>query len=168
MINLVFYNLPKQKLVVMKYLKRKTISGYNILIKGLLTLLGFSTACQIGADAYGVPPAPAYGVPMATFIVKGEVTSKVTSQPIEGIQVVMEWDTAFTDNNGIYETKLSSGAGSNMFAIQFRDVDGVANGEFLPLDTTVEFKDPIFTGGSGYWDEGTAEETLNVQLKPKE
>lgn len=151
----------------MKYLKRKTISGYNILISSLLTLLGFSTACQIGADAYGVPPAPAYGVPTATFIVKGEVTSQVTSQSIEGIKVIMEWDTTFTDNNGSYETELSGSAGSNLFALQFRDVDGVANGEFSPLDTTVEFKDPIFTGGSGYWNEGTTEMTLNIQLKPK-
>jgi putative lipoprotein (rSAM/lipoprotein system) len=142
------------------------LKKYNIFISMLLALLGFSAACEPGGDMYG-SPVMEYGVPVATFIVKGNVKSESTSNNIPDIRVIMGDDTAYTDRTGNYEVETRSDAFAQSFLQEFKDVDGLANGEFQTLDTIVEFNDPEFTGGSG-WDNGETEKEMDVKLKPEE
>ncbi len=151
----------------MRKIKIGFLRKYNGLISLLLALLGFSTACEQGADEYGTS-AVEYGVPHATFIVKGNVKAENTSSAIANIQVVMNQDTVYTDESGNYQVENTEFPEDQTFLLKFKDVDGEINGEFQPLDTTIEFKDPQFTNGSGSWYEGKTEKELNVNMKPKE
>lgn len=150
----------------MKKIKIGFFKKYNGLISLCLVLLGFSTACEQGADEYGTPSVE-YGVPHATFIVKGNVKSENSSSMIPNIRVVMGYDTTFTNESGNYQVENTSFPDDQLFLVEFKDVDGSANGNYQPIDTVVEFKDPQFTGGSS-WDAGKVENELNVNLKPKE
>lgn len=151
----------------MRKIKIGFLRKYNGLIGLLLALLGFSTACERGADEYGTPPVE-YGVPHATFIVKGNVKAENTSSTISNIRVVTNQDTVYTDESGNYQVENTDFPSDQTFTLEFKDVDGEINGEYQPIDTTIEFKDPQFTGGSGSWYEGKTEKELNVNMKPKE
>ncbi len=140
-------------------MKIKILKTYNVLITGLLTILGFATACDSKDE---------YGTPSTKFIVKGKVISSETDQPIENIRVSMEGDTTYTDANGDYNVVDKWGFPTEQtYNIEFQDIDGNANGEFSDLDTIVEFKDPKFSGGDGDWYLGETSKEFNVKLTPK-
>ena len=150
----------------MKKVKIRFFKSYNSLISILLTILGFSAACDHSADEYGTPIAE-YGTPHATFIVKGQVQSETDSKSISNIQVIMNLDTSYTDSNGKYVVESSNFPQSQTYLLKFKDIDGAANQEFNDLDTIVEFKDPQFTGGTGNWDAGETVKEINVKMKPQ-
>lgn len=140
-------------------MKIRFLKTYNVLIAGLLTMLGFSTACDSKDE---------YGTPSAKFVVKGKVKSSVTDQPIENIRVSMEGDTSFTNARGEYQIADKWGFPSDQtYHIEFRDIDGETNGEFNVLDTIVEFKNPEFTGGDGDWYSGEATKEFDTKLNPE-
>jgi putative lipoprotein (rSAM/lipoprotein system) len=142
----------------MKTVQTKLLKTYNAIITCLIALLGFSTSCE---------PVMEYGTPSAKFIVKGKVSSSETSLPIKRIQVVMQGDTVFTDDNGNYRISDDEGFPTDQtYNIQFKDIDNLTNGEFNDLDTIAEFKNPKFTNGDG-WYEGETTKTLDVKLTPK-
>ena len=151
----------------MKIIKHKFLSGYNVIITALMALLGFSTACEpLGGTEYGVPHA--------RFIVKGKIVSSDGNMPVPDIKIRMQHDTitrfcdsVYSDSNGNYLVDLDDFPESQTYKIKFIDTDGSANGEFQTLDTVVEFREPVFTGGKGSWDQGETQKTLNVALKPK-
>lgn len=140
-------------------MRNEILKTANALIAGLLSLLGFSTAC----DDIKVE----YGVPSAKFVVNGKVTSAETNQPIKGVLVKMSYDTTYTDENGKYQVVDADVPTDQTYTIQFKDVDGSLNGVYNDLDTIVEFKDPKFTNGSGDWYEGEATKNVDVKLSSK-
>jgi putative lipoprotein (rSAM/lipoprotein system) len=148
-------------------MKRTLLKKHNTLISFLLSILGFGTACSIGSCEYGLPPVE-YGSPYATFKVKGAVKSEATSDNLHGIRVVMGYDTAFTDESGNYQVQNMEFPKDQVFLVEFTDIDGEVNGEYQPLDTIVEFVDPVYSGGSDGWDHGETEKEINVNLKDKE
>jgi len=148
-------------------MKQALLKKYNTLISLLLTVLGFGTACSIGGCEYGLPPV-AYGTPQATFKVNGNVRSEATSDNLPYIRVVMGYDTSYTDESGNYQVQNIEFPRDQTFLIEYKDMDGEVNGEYQPLDTIVEFTNPIFSGGTGAWDSGETEKEINVELKDKE
>jgi len=155
----------------MKIIKVKFLTGYNLIITALMAILGFFTSC----DRFG---GTEYGVPHARFIIKGKVTSSASNKPVPNIKVrmdgdsatrtMMQADSAYSDSNGNYVVSDDYGfPDSQSYTIRFSDVDGSANGDFQTLDTIIEFKNPVFTGGGSNWDSGETQKELNIVLKPK-
>lgn len=143
-------------------MKIKFLKTYNVLIAGLLAILGYTTACDSSVSV------DEYGTPYAKYIVNGNVKSSETNQPIENVSVTMRGDTTYTDVNGAYQVIDNFGFSTGQtYNIQFNDIDGEANGEYNNLDTIVEFKDPIFTNGDGNWYIGETSKEFDVKMTPK-
>lgn len=151
----------------MTKIKKGFFRGYNTLIAALLSLLGFTTACEQSVDEYGAP-MPEYGAPSAEFIVKGSVKSAINDANIPKIKVKMGYDSTQTDAQGRYEVSTRSYAGDQTFLVTVEDIDGAENGAFADADTNVVFEDPQFTGGDGGWDLGQTEKEVNIRLNPDE
>jgi putative lipoprotein (rSAM/lipoprotein system) len=149
----------------MAKVKRHFFRKYNALITLIISILGFSTACE-SLDEYGAP-AVEYGAPTATFIVKGKVSSN-NNNLIPNIRVSMGTDTAYSDASGNYEVRQQYSPTDIEFPIKFEDVDGVENGEFNSVDTVAKFENPTFTGGDGNWDMGETESQLDIKMDDKE
>jgi putative lipoprotein (rSAM/lipoprotein system) len=144
----------------MKKVEIRFLKSFNSIIALILAFLGFSSSCK--------GPQVEYGVPSAKYIIKGKIELSVDSSELSDIQVIVQNDTTTSDVNGNYIiTKTRLNAGNQTFPIQFRDVDGVLHGEIAPLDTTVEFKNPVFKNGDGNWYEGETEKEFDVKLKPR-
>jgi putative lipoprotein (rSAM/lipoprotein system) len=144
----------------MKKVENKFLSTFNVLIAGLLALLGFSYSCEEQVRMYGTPSAQ--------FIVNGNIQSSETSEPIKNIRIIMDRDTAFTDQAGNYQVVEWSFPISDSFNLKAEDIDSTLNGEFEKLDTIVEFKDPKFIKGDGDWYMGETTKEFNIKLNPKE
>jgi putative lipoprotein (rSAM/lipoprotein system) len=156
--------------------KLKFLKSTNSLIFLLISILGFSLSCKKEEVRYE------YGTPHASFIVKGIIESDLTNNSIPDIIVEMRMvqevfygqpyieltKTGFSDTNGNYNlTDGGSIPNDQTYQIKFIDTDGALNGEYETLDTTIVFKDPIFTGGDGNWYMGAVEQEVNIKLKPK-
>ncbi len=138
----------------------KYLHSVNALISGCLTLLGFS--CDL------VNPRVEYGTPNAEFIVNGTITSAETEEAVQNIRVIMNNDTAYSDDNGSYEvTDKGAFPTDQTYTIQFQDIDNELNGSFDDKDSIVEFKNPEFSHGDGHWYEGTATKEFDIKLTPK-
>ena len=152
----------------MKIIGNKFLTSYNVILTALMALLGFATSCE----RFG---GTEYGVPHASFIVKGKIVSAESNNPVPNIKVRMQidslsvqHDSAYSDSKGNYQVVDAFGFPiSHSYLITFTDIDGAANGEFQTLDTVVEFKDPVYTGGDGHWNSGETQKEFNVVLKPK-
>jgi putative lipoprotein (rSAM/lipoprotein system) len=149
-------------------MKIRILKKGNKLIALLLSLLGFTSACIIIGGAE-------YGTPHADFIVRGSVVSERDNKAIKNIMVTMR-DTASvyyrdsinTNLTGSYVLKVTGFPLSKSFEIELKDIDGAENGEFQNLDTIIEFKDPVFTGGNKHWYNGQTEKEFNIKLRPKQ
>ena len=105
----------------------------------LLTLLGFSTACE--KQKNGEPPPVMYGTPHVDIWVGGKVTDK-TGAPIPGIEVLQQNSPykALTGDDGSYELPGQLFSIETTAAILFTDPDGPSNGgEFAAQSVPVEF-----------------------------
>jgi len=149
----------------MKNLKIELLKKHNRLISFLLAILGFSAVCVLNGCAYGTPVE--YGVPNASFIVKGNVISEKDSMIIPHIRVFMGNDSTYTDESGNYQIEINNFPETQSYLLKFKDIDGSLNGEYQDFETIVEFKDPQFTGGSDSWYAGRTEKVVNVNLKSK-
>lgn len=145
----------------MKKIEIKFLSFYNAIIIGLLAALGFASSCKKNNGTVE------YGTPSALFIVNGQVKSNASNEAIENIKVYMQSDSALTDHEGKFKVIAGEFPKDQTFSIQFKDVDGAANGEYANLDTLVEFKDPQFTNGDGSWYAGETTKGFDVKLSPK-
>jgi putative lipoprotein (rSAM/lipoprotein system) len=143
----------------MKAIEIKFLKTYNAFIALLLAILGFAPSCK--------GPRYDYGVPSAKYIINGKIELSVDNSALSDIQVIMQGDTAYSNISGNYQIIKSSHGGSSNFEIQFRDIDGALNGKIAPLDTIVEFKNPVFHNGDGNWYEGETEKEFNIKLKPE-
>jgi putative lipoprotein (rSAM/lipoprotein system) len=141
-------------------MKIKLLKSYNVLISTLLGLLGFATACDSGT-------MDEYGTPSATYKVNGTVRSSETNEPIEHIMVTNGLDTSYTDADGNYQVGFSDFPDEYDVTVKYEDIDSIANGAYTALDTTVAFKDPVFTGGDGGWYKGETSKIVDVKLDSK-
>lgn len=111
-----------------------------------------------------------YGTPYVTFSVKGRVTDPIGA-PIKGIAVSIGDETrTLTDAEGNYTIDKQPASLMNPnyedVSICFRDIDGLANGEFIDQEVVVDFvANPDYKEESG-WHEGhyEAPEAVDVTL----
>ena len=166
-------------------MKLKLFSFYSRLLSACLVLLGFGACITSCKTEYGVPfpdpdppiIAPEYGVPYATYRIKGKVvSSNAVNNPIEDIRVVavrdeadnpyLRGDTVYTDSKGEFEVKKEDFP-FDKYKVKFQDIDGEENGLFEDKEQFIEFKDSDYKGGDG-WNRGEAQKDMgNVELKPK-
>lgn len=118
----------------------------------LLTLLGFSTACEKLKN--GETPLDMYGTPHVDIRVQGRVTDK-SGNPIPGLQIrdgSNDESRVLTSTDGSYD--LSNRNGWYETQLIFKDIDGPANGgEFEAQTLEITFTDadlvPEEEGGNG-------------------
>ena len=143
----------------MSMIKNGYLKFYNAVIIAFLALLGFSCSND---------PVDEYGTPSAKFIVNGNVLSEESNEPVRNIRVVMQNDTAYTDQEGNYQVADNWGFPTDQtYIIKFSDIDNELNGAYHAIDTVVEFNDPEFTGGDGKWYSGETTKILDIKLTPK-
>jgi len=146
----------------MKKVKTRFYNISNVVIWGLLALLGFSSSCNKTPNW-----SAEYGTPHAKYIVNGKVSAKADNTPIEKVRVIMSGDTAFSDSNGNYQVSGTTFPDSQTFQIDFKDMDSTAKVTYKELDTTVQFNDPKFVKGDGHWYAGETSQELDVELDKK-
>ena len=146
------------------------------LLSTLLVLLGFSSCDKIGALEYGSP--------YVDFQVKGQVTDE-SGKPIEGIRVTIEnetygfsvnhdgvWkysfaDTVYTDADGRFVSREIND-GSIYGKIFFEDIDGPANGSFLPDSANLENLEQKQIEDEDGWYNGKFEVNVQQELEREE
>lgn len=124
----------------------------------MLAILGFSSCNE-------KETADEYGTPYAHFIINGNVKSKATNNPIEGIKVNALSESTHTDEIGAFQLIISSFPKNQDYSVNFSDVDDSLNGKFEDEDTLIQFIYPEFTGGSG-WYSGETEKNIEIKLNP--
>lgn len=142
----------------LQYLKKPTKTFTvmkNKLILWILSLLGFAAASTSCEDAGSVCE---YGVPYATFSLKGKVTDQA-GKPIPGISVrVMDEAEKLTDEQGLFAFENAhlyyfldkSFTGT----VEFRDIDGAQNGCYVPESVEVTFVQNPLGQPAGGWFQG--------------
>ena len=145
-------------------MKRKLLEKHNKFIAFLLSIIGIGGACTFGGCEYGT--AAEYGTPSATYKVHGKITSEEKNN-IRGIRVILQNDTAHTDENGQFNVQTTDFPGDQDFLIEVEDIDGASNGEYQSLDTIVSFVDPEFENPEGAWYRGEATKEMDIELKEK-
>jgi putative lipoprotein (rSAM/lipoprotein system) len=150
----------------MKKISRPLIKCANLLLAGLLAMLGFS-GCQKD------DVLDEYGAPHANYTAKGTVVNKATGKPVKGIHVgytsgymnglmygVPVGDyakmKAYTDADGEFEITQSTLL-LNPVPVYVEDLDGAQNGSFVSDTVTVDFEKAPYKKG-----EYTA--TIRVEL----
>lgn len=141
-------------------MKAKVISGINLILSALLTLLGFSS-CG------GFMPVE-YGVPHANFKASGTITDENKS-PIENIRVdihhngrsLLAEGGSYTDKNGKYQVQY----GWN-FTAPFDSIDIVATDTTdIYQSDSVRVSTELNKKGDGNWLMGVAEVKADITLK---
>ena len=147
---------------------RRISRGFSRIV---LAVLG--AALGVGCNDV-INPAPEYGMPHARYKLDGTVRSAATSQPIEGIRVVLtretsyeRGDSALTATDGTWALDVSDLPCDGSCVLLFDDIDGAGGGSFHGAATTIA---PAQTEpGHSRWDYGTFEQhDIQVDLNPKE
>ena len=148
-----------------KYLKLK-----HWLLVTLGGLLGIEVGCTTIACEYGVPEA--------TYHVKGTITNE-QGMPLAGIGVQenKQWNEAdgsyqmtgyndTTDKDGRYSLDIQYAFPGQPLSIDVHDIDGAANGSYNDTVVTINTESVHLTGGDS-WYEGEGEITYNITLTEK-
>jgi len=143
--------------------------------KIIVLLLGFSgvfSSCE--STPWGnEDPVCEYGVPHAEFEIKGTVTNKANSQPIQNIRVIRQihenfGDTLYTDSDGKYTFEFQDFPHSeNVFHLKIEDIDGGENGGLFDnqeIDVKITKADQV-KRGNGSWYNGKFAKTQNIELE---
>jgi len=110
-----------------------------------------------------------YGCPSAEFIIKGKITASDNGKEIPAIKaVVKNRDSVYSNATGYYELSMYDIPQNQTYFVDFIDVDSSINGNYKDGTLTVEFTNPVFTGGDGSWNQGKTEKTVNITLSPKQ
>lgn len=158
----------------------KVYSLYSKIISSLLLLLGF-TPCSSEAGG-GSSSIAEYGVPSATFRVRGVLVDKSDdSKVISGVKVAIGHpylgiseskrtfyvDSIVTNNAGEFNLSISDFPRSQKFVIKYEDTDAAQNGDYGLIIDTVRFENPSFTGERANWSVGETTKDLDkVKLSP--
>ena len=155
-------------------MKTKALSFCTKILSFFLILLGFQSCEKRG----GRTTCCEYGVPSATFKVKGKVQDSETGKPVKDIRAVLvkmhsntpdekmesiyETDTVYTNAAGEFDASINSFPENNVeFKVKFADIDGDENGKYESKDIEVIFDNPKYEGKSGNWYSG--ETTKNIE-----
>lgn len=159
-------------------LYRPLLKGTNWALAGLLSLLGFSCS-EVDSDNES---AEEYGVPYATFEIKGKVQDQ-TGQSIPDIQIQIatgmknypgfistgKYDTIpeiiKTDSRGEFSTRFGNFPVNNIKVIA-TDIDSTVNGSFQNKTGDIDIASGDFSGGKK-WDKGTASKEITITLDEK-
>jgi len=100
-----------------------------VVLLGVVGLSGMFYSCE------------KYGSPAAVYEIKGVVTDKETSKPIQNIKVSSQGEAIYTDNEGKYAVQdISLGTGAFDAQVKIEDIDSNANGgEFETQEIDVKF-----------------------------
>ena len=100
--------------------------------RGIIGGISFASALFIFQACYGMPQDMGLDL-----LVEGQVKSKKTGQPIQGIKVstVDEYQYVLTNEEGKFEFYLEY---ADRLALWFRDIDEAENGAFTDRDTLIE------------------------------
>ncbi|MDR0823633.1 MAG: radical SAM-associated putative lipoprotein [Prevotella sp.] len=154
-------------------MKIKMLSVYSRILSFFLVLLGFTSCDEID-------PKVEYGVPIAKFKVKGTIVDDDSDNPVAKIKTVLGQsyeidgklyvhyiDSVLTNNEGKFELKIEEFPASQTFVLKIEDIDGEQNGgAFETKIESVEFKNPNFTNGNG-WYAGEAEKDMQtIKITP--
>lgn len=148
------------------------IKRKNWLLLGLLSFLGFNTAC----DDNNSGSVCEYGTPHAIFKIKGQVVN-LNKTPIKGIKIVTDIteqayffkDSILTDQEGRFNFQIGDfPRETNSFVLITSDIDGSENGgEFVADTTIVNFNSSELSGGDGRWNHGSVEKSVEIILNKK-
>ena len=163
----------------MKKLNRKFTNGANLVLAGILSLLGFS-AC------HGLTE---YGTPYANFKVTGKVTDskgnglkgiRVTVPQVDFHQLATQGftpnrplitipvnDTLYTEVNGNFTFEYACFPVNDSINVKLKFEDIAENNHFETDSTKVTFFSKDLKGGDNGWFAGSAEKAITVQLKEK-
>jgi len=159
--------------MAMKLIKSSVLKFSNLMIAGILSLLGFGFSCESKDE---------YGSPSADYKVIGNVVSSENETAISNLKVVLtelyyeignagdttiyenQSEVAYTASDGSYEVQFNTYPDEQKdFKLTIADVDGDDNGSFASKDTTITFNDNELSGGSG-WYSGMATKTIDLKL----
>jgi len=153
-------------------MKKTIIKFFDKIIVMLLGFSGIFSGCGIG-----IQPVE-YGMPYAEFELKGVVTDKETSDPIQNIRVIRKYpqygailrgDTLYTDAEGNYVFYEGIYLENNTFQLKIEDIDGEENGghfESQEIDVKFTQVDQV-KKGDGHWYGGKFAKKQNVKLERK-
>jgi putative lipoprotein (rSAM/lipoprotein system) len=145
----------------MKKMYRPLIKCANLLLGGLLALLGFS-GCEAPVE---------YGSPHADFHFYGQVTNEA-GEAIPDVKVEAKARSGYTNYprltnaGGQYSIQLETGMRLDEAELVVSDIDGAQNGAYR--DTTIRVTitpDDYYEQGDGNWYQGAARKTVDVVLK---
>jgi putative lipoprotein (rSAM/lipoprotein system) len=142
----------------MKSFHSFVLKSSNRFISYILGLMEFAASC--------IPEPIEYGMPHATFKLKGTVKADLTELPLPNIKIFMDGDSTITATDGTFEIDQTSYPEEKTFIVRFVDFDGNLNGNYKDIDTTITFENPKFVGGDGKWDHGVTEKELDIKLEP--
>ena len=140
---------------------KKIIKLWDKIIVVLLGVLGVFSSCKTVSE---------YGTPYGEYEIKGVITDKETSKPIQNIQVVRlrtsEYgDTLYTETEGKYSFYNME----SDFHLKFEDIDSVENGgdfKTKEIKTRLTQADQV-EKGDGKWNDGKYAKTINIELEKK-
>jgi len=136
----------------------------------LLTLLGFSSVYSQNEESR---PLMKYGVPHATFQIKGKVVNAL-GRPIKGVQVIIK-----NEEKGIEERVISGKGGrfeysENVFPseltylIQVEDIDGKKNkGDYEAANQIVNVEKSDYKDTKDPWDRGVVLKEKTIVMTKK-
>ena len=158
-------------------MKRLLIKYTNWILASLMGLFGF-TGCRLFD-----PSATEYGVPSATYTVKGAVVNEATEVPIAGIRVGYSpemWDedafgsepeygresNAFvlTDANGGFTLSGIMFPNKEILPVYIEDVDEEENGLFQSKMEKIDFSNATHSEKSDSWYNGEYTITTTIKL----
>jgi len=129
-----------------------------VVLLGVLGLSGMLYSCM----KYGMPEVENASL----YELKGVVTDKETSNPIQNIQIIRrDRDTIYTDIDGKYAFRDINYGGCS-YPLKFEDIDGEENGgEFAPVDIYIDFttEDIVERDRGSVW----CDKTINIELEKK-
>ena len=151
---------------------------YNAVLAALMSMLGYG--CSSSEDS---ADALMYGVPVAGYQIKGQVTDEAGT-PVQGIKTAVKIimsspsadgkkeiyarDSVLTDASGKYDISATA-PGNPETKLIVEDIDGEANsGEFLSDTLDIDYDKAVKAGeGDHHWYTGKFEITTDVKLKKK-
>jgi putative lipoprotein (rSAM/lipoprotein system) len=146
---------------------------YNAVLTALMSMLGYG--CSSSEDS---ADALMYGVPVAGYQIKGQVTDEAGT-PVQGIKTAVKIimsspsadgkkeiyarDSVLTDASGKYDISFVTTPGNPETKLIVEDIDGVANGgEFLSDTLDIDYEKAVHMDDSYRY-----ELNMNVKLKKK-
>ncbi|MDR0547517.1 MAG: radical SAM-associated putative lipoprotein [Dysgonamonadaceae bacterium] len=166
----------------MKTINHSFLKGFNWLIAGVLSLLGFSGCSLINNGL------EEYGAPHSDYVIKGKVVDSKTKQPVKGIKIgeapmnVLMYGTIYTeyyerflpdttDVNGNFKiTFTNEGFGDpqqSPIELLAEDIDGAENGSYLKEVVEVDFNKAVQTKPENGWYNGEYTVNQNIELNPE-